>query len=128
MRHYEIVIMVHPDQSEQAPAMVEKYLTKIKEEGGKIHRHEDWGRRALAYPIEGAHKAHYVLLNVELEQNTLDELDKAFRYNDAIIRTLVVKMDAAVTHPSPFGRKKDEREPRRERDSERDSERETDAA
>lgn len=100
MRHYEIVFVVHPDQSDQVPAMVERYTQMITESGGKIHRHEDWGRRQLAYPINKIHKAHYVLLNVECGQEVLDEIVTLFRYNDAILRNLVIKMDEAVTEES----------------------------
>ncbi|MGG4775853.1 30S ribosomal protein S6 [Alcaligenaceae bacterium 429] len=95
MRHYEVVFIVHPDQSEQVPAMVERYQAIITSEGGKIHRHEDWGRRQLAYPIQKLVKAHYVCLNIEIGQSTLDELEHSFRYNDAILRYLVAKTDAA---------------------------------
>ncbi len=91
MRHYEVVFIVHPDQSEQVPAMVERYEAIIKNEGGKIHRLEDWGRRQLAYPIQKLVKAHYVCLNIEIGQSTLDELEHSFRYNDAILRYLVAK-------------------------------------
>ena len=100
MRHYEIVFIVHPDQSEQVPAMVERYQTLITGQEGKIHRLEDWGRRQLAYPIQKLVKAHYVCLNVECGQATLDELEHSFRYNDAVLRHLVIKMSAAPTGPS----------------------------
>lgn len=102
MRHYEVVFIVHPDQSEQVPAMVERYKTLITSEGGQIHRLEDWGRRQLAYPIQKIHKAHYVLMNIEVAQNTLDELEHAFKFNDAVLRHLTIKMDAAVTEASPM--------------------------
>lgn len=102
MRHYEIVVMVHPDQSEQVPAMTERYKNMIATGGGKIHRLEDWGRRQLAYPIAKAHKAHFVLMNVECNDVTLGELENAFRFNDAVIRKLVVKKDAAETAQSPL--------------------------
>lgn len=102
MRHYEIVIMVHPDQSEQVPAMVERYTRSVTETGGKVHRLEDWGRRHLAYPINKLHKAHYVLMNVECTQPVLDELTHNFRFNDAIIRDLVIRRDEAVTDASPI--------------------------
>ncbi|MCQ9615643.1 30S ribosomal protein S6 [Paenalcaligenes niemegkensis] len=95
MRHYEVVFIVHPDQSEQVPAMVERYQAIITSEGGKIHRHEDWGRRQLAYPIQKLVKAHYVCFNIEIGQSTLDELEHSFRYNDAILRYLIAKTDAA---------------------------------
>lgn len=100
MRHYEIVFVVHPDQSDQVPAMVERYKQMVTESGGKIHREEDWGRRQLAYPINKIHKAHYVLMNVECNQEVLDEIVTLFRYNDAILRNLVIKMDEAVTEES----------------------------
>jgi small subunit ribosomal protein S6 len=102
MRHYEIVFMVHPDQSEQVPAMIERYRSMIEGGQGKIHRLEDWGRRQLAYPINKIHKAHYVLMNIECGKETLDELETAFRYNDAVIRTLTLARKAAVTTPSPL--------------------------
>lgn len=102
MRHYEIVFMVHPDQSEQVPAMIERYTNTITEDGGKVHRLEDWGRRHLAYPINKIHKAHYVLMNVECSQAALDELSHNFRFNDAIIRDLVTRCDEAVTEMSPM--------------------------
>ena len=101
MRHYEIVFMVHPDQSEQVPAMIERYTNTITEDGGKVHRLEDWGRRHLAYPINKIHKAHYVLMNVECSNTALDELTHNFRFNDAIIRDLVIRRDEAVTELSP---------------------------
>ncbi|WP_148861844.1 30S ribosomal protein S6 [Marinobacter fonticola] len=102
MRHYEIVFMVHPDQSEQVPAMIERYTNSITESGGAVHRLEDWGRRHLAYPINKIHKAHYVLMNVECSQPVLDELTHNFRFNDAIIRDLVIRRDDADTVPSPM--------------------------
>ncbi len=102
MRHYEIIFMVHPDQSEQVPAMVERYTNLIKTSGGSIHRLEDWGRRQLAYPINKLHKAHYILLNAECGQEVLDELIHTFRFNDAILRHLIIKRDHAVTEPSPL--------------------------
>ena len=108
MRHYEIVVMVHPDQSEQVPAMIERYKGMVTATGGKVHRLEDWGRRQLAYPIAKAHKAHYVLMNVECDQETLDELENAFRFNDAVIRKLVVKTEAAVVDQSPLFKVQDE--------------------
>lgn len=100
MRHYEIVFIVHPDQSEQVPAMIERYRTLVTSKGGQIHRLEDWGRRQLAYAIQKIHKAHYVLMNIECNQETLDELEHAFRFNDAVLRHLTVKTKAAVTVPS----------------------------
>lgn len=102
MRHYEVVFVVHPDQSEQVPAMIEKYTATVTAQGGKVHRLEDWGRRQLAYPIEKIAKAHYVLMNIECGQAELDELEHAFRFNDAVLRHLVVKMTKAQTGPSPM--------------------------
>ena len=102
MRHYEVVFVVHPDQSEQVPAMIEKYTATVTAQGGKVHRLEDWGRRQLAYPIEKIAKAHYVLMNIECGQAELDELEHAFRFNDAVLRHLVVKMTKAQTSPSPM--------------------------
>ena len=102
MRHYEIVFLVHPDQSEQVPAMVERYQGIVTESGGAVHRTEDWGRRQLAHPIHKVHKAHYVLLNVECEQTPLDEIKAAFRFNDAVLRNLVIARDDAVTEASPM--------------------------
>ena len=102
MRHYEIVVMVHPDQSEQVPAMIERYKNMVQVDGGKVHRLEDWGRRQLAYPIAKAHKAHYVLMNVECSDKALAELESAFRFNDAVIRKLVVRKDIAVIDQSPL--------------------------
>ncbi|MCW8917755.1 MAG: 30S ribosomal protein S6 [Gammaproteobacteria bacterium] len=109
MKHYEIVFLVHPDQSEQVPAMIERYRASIEGHGGSIHRLEDWGRRQLAYPINKIHKAHYVLMNVECGKDALQELESAFRFNDAVIRNLVLSMKEAVTEPSPLVRAKDER-------------------
>ena len=102
MRHYEIVFIVHPDQSEQVGAMVERYKTLITEAGGKIHRLEDWGRRSLAYSINKLHKAHYVLMNIECSPETVDEIETLFRFNDAVLRHLTIKMKHAVTEPSPM--------------------------
>ncbi len=102
MRHYEIVFIVHPDQSEQVPAMIERYRQTVSARNGKLHRLEDWGRRQLAYPIDKIHKAHYVLMNVECDNETLAEIENAFRFNDAVLRHLTVKMKAAVTTPSPM--------------------------
>jgi len=102
MRHYEIVFIVHPDQSEQVPAMVERYRNLITGRGGVIHRLEDWGRRQLAYPIQKIHKAHYVLMNIECDGETLAELEHGFKFNDAVLRNLTVKMKRAVTDPSPM--------------------------
>ncbi|WP_339883462.1 30S ribosomal protein S6 [Vreelandella maris] len=114
MRHYEIVFMVHPDQSEQVPAMVERYTSIVTENSGTVHRLEDWGRRHLAYPIDKIHKAHYVLMNVECNGETLDEIENIFRYNDAIIRSLVVRCKEAVTEASPMMKPAEEKRPRRE--------------
>lgn len=100
MRHYEIVFLVHPDQSSQVPSMIDRYRTMITQNQGKVHRLEDWGRRQLAYPINKVHKAHYVLMNIECNQAVVDELENGFRYNDAILRNLILKRDAAVTEPS----------------------------
>ena len=113
MRHYEIVFLVHPDQSEQVPAMVERYTGMVKESGGKIHRLEDWGRRQLAYPINKVHKAHYVLLNIEVGQKTLDELREAFRYNDAVIRDLIIRRNEAITEESILAKGAEEKRSRR---------------
>ena len=109
MRHYEIVFMVHPDQSEQVPGMIERYTGSVKEAGGQIHRLEDWGRRQLDYPINKLHKAHYVLMNVEAPQEVIDELETTFRYNDAILRNVVIRTKHAVTEASPMVKAKDER-------------------
>ena len=115
MRHYEIVFMVHPNQSEQVPAMVERYTNAIEGANGKIHRLEDWGRRQLAYPINNAHKAHYVLMNIGCAQETLDELENMFRYNDAVLRNLMIRRKEAVTEVSPIkaAEAREERKPRR---------------
>ena len=102
MRHYEICFIVHPDQSEQVPGMVERYRSIVTAKGGSIHRLEDWGRRQLAYPIQKIHKAHYVLMNIECDGETLNELEHSFKFNDAVLRHLTVKMKAAVTTPSPM--------------------------
>jgi small subunit ribosomal protein S6 len=102
MRHYEVVFIVHPDQSEQVPAMVERYRATISGKNGRIHRVEDWGRRQLAYPIAKVHKAHYVLMNIEVDGDTLDELEHAFKFNDAVLRHLTVGMNGPVTTPSPM--------------------------
>ena len=105
MRHYEIVLMIHPDRSEQVTAMVDRYKETIQNASGKIHRFEDWGRRQLAYPINKIHKAHYILMNIECQDETLDELKHGFRFNDAIIRQLILVRNAAITEPSPQMRK-----------------------
>jgi small subunit ribosomal protein S6 len=102
MRHYEIVFIVHPDQSEQVPAMIERYRALVTNRKGQIHRLEDWGRRQLAYPIQKIHKAHYVLMNLECDQETLNEIEHAFKFNDAVLRHLTIKMKDAVTAPSPM--------------------------
>ena len=129
MRHYEIVFLVHPDQSEQVPAMVERYKQGIEKDGGKIHRLEDWGRRQLAYPINKVHKAHYILMNVEAEQAAIDELTTTFRYNDAVLRNLVMRTDEVVTEESPILKaEKESRERRARSDRPRDDERRAEAA
>jgi small subunit ribosomal protein S6 len=119
MRHYEIVFLVHPDQSEQVPAMIERYRGIIESNGGKIHRLEDWGRRQLAYPILKLHKAHYVLMNIECGQDELKELETSFRYNDAVLRNLILVCDSAVTEASPLIKteEKEKSRPRRTEES-----------
>jgi small subunit ribosomal protein S6 len=112
MRHYEIVVMVHPDQSEQVPAMVERYRATIEGSGGQVHRLEDWGRRQLAYPINKVHKAHYVLMNIECDGDALAELESAFRFNDAVLRNLVMRRKQADTEASPLAREDDKDEDR----------------
>ena len=102
MRHYEVVFIVHPDQSEQVPAMIERYRSLVTSQGGQIHRLEDWGRRQLAYPIQKIHKAHYVLMNIECDQPTIAELEHGFKFNDAVLRHLSIRMKRAVTTPSPM--------------------------
>lgn len=116
MRHYEIVFLVHPNQSEQVSAMVERYTSLIEGASGTVHRLEDWGRRQLAYPINNAHKAHYVLMNIECDQETLDELENLFRYNDAVLRNMVIRRKEAITEISPVkaSESREERKPRRE--------------
>ena len=114
MRHYEIVFIVHPDQSEQVGAMVERYKNMVTQGGGIVHRLEDWGRRQLAYPIQKIHKAHYVLMNIECESAVLSELENAFRFNDAVLRHLTIQMKAAVTAPSPMMREDKRAQPREE--------------
>ncbi|MBX3709545.1 MAG: 30S ribosomal protein S6 [Gammaproteobacteria bacterium] len=109
MRHYEVVFLVHPDQSEQVPAMIERYSNLITGRKGKIHRLEDWGRRPLAYPINKIMKAHYVLMNIECDQATVDELGDNFRYNDAVIRNMILRVNRAITEPSPISKEKDGR-------------------
>ncbi len=122
MRHYEIVFMVHPDQSEQVPGMIERYTGVITEAGGQIHRLEDWGRRQLAYPIQDLHKAHYVLMNVETTAESVEELETAFRFNDAVLRSMVMRTKGAITEASPMAKAKDERDARRAAASERTAE------
>ena len=114
MRHYEIVFLVHPDQSEQVPAMIDRYRAVIEGDGGTIHRLEDWGRRQLAYLIQNVHKAHYILMNIECNQSVLDELESGFRFNDAILRHMTIRRNEAISEESPMA-KKDEREERSER-------------
>jgi small subunit ribosomal protein S6 len=126
MRHYEIVFMVHPDQSAQVPAMLERYRSLIESASGTIHRLEDWGRRQLAYPINKIHKAHYVLMNIECDQPTLDELESGFRFNDAVLRSLTIRKDEAVTEPSPMARE-EQGETAEIRDADGDADGETEA-
>ena len=118
MKHYEVVFLVHPDQSEQVSAMIERYRSTIESQSGKIHRLEDWGRRQLAYPINKIHKAHYVLMNVECTPETMAEIESAFRFNDAVIRNLILSVKEAITEPSLLVRSKDEH---RDNDGERAS-------
>lgn len=120
MRHYEIVFLVHPDQSEQVPSMIERYTGSIKEAGGQIHRLEDWGRRHLAYPIQKIHKAHYVLMNIECDNETLAELNNTFRFNDAVIRSMVIRTKDAVTEISPIKAAESRQDRREERRVEED--------
>ena len=122
MRHYEIVVMVHPDQSEQVPAMIERYRNMVASDGGKVHRLEDWGRRQLAYPIANIHKAHYVLMNVECSDNALKELESAFRFNDAVIRKLVIRTEGSETEQSPLFKAPDEDKKPESKQSSGDSE------
>lgn len=110
MRHYEVVFMVHPDQSDQVSGMIERYRSLIEADGGQVHRLEDWGRRQLAYPIQKLHKAHYVLMNIECSAAVLEELESVFRYNDAILRNMIIKCDKAITEPSPLVKAQDDRE------------------
>ncbi len=119
MRHYEIVFMVHPDQSEQVPGMIERYSNTISKDGGAVHRLEDWGRRQLAYPINKIHKAHYVLMNVEASNDAMEELTTTFRYNDAVIRNLVIRRDDAVTEESFIMKAEKESRERKSRYEER---------
>jgi len=119
MRHYEVVFLVHPDQSEQVPAMVERYSNMVTQDGGKIHRLEDWGRRQLAYPIQKIHKAHYILMNVEASDQAMEELATTFRFNDAVLRNLIIRRDEAITEESPI--MKHEKEGRDRRRPSRDT-------
>ena len=112
MRHYEVVFLVHPDQSEQVPAMIERYRSTIESAGGKIHRLEDWGRRQLAYPIQKLAKAHYVLMNIECGTNELNELESAFRFNDAVLRNMIISRKEAITDPSLLVKRSDDRDDR----------------
>ena len=121
MRHYEIVFMVHPDQSEQVPGMIERYTNTIQKDGGQVHRLEDWGRRQLSYPINKIHKAHYVLLNVEASNEAMEELTTTFRYNDAVIRNLVIRRDEAVTDESFIMKAEKESRERKSRHEEREA-------
>jgi small subunit ribosomal protein S6 len=131
LRHYEVVFLVHPDQSEQVPAMIERYNNVINQHKGKVHRLEDWGRRPLAYPINKIMKAHYVLMNIECNQEAIDELSENFRYNDAVIRNMILRVNRAINDPSPISK---EREGRSESDlpgegrGDRDRDRSNDAA
>ena len=119
MRHYEIVFMVHPDQSEQVPGMIERYTNLITKDGGSVHRLEDWGRRQLAYPIAKIHKAHYILMNVEASNTAMDELTTTFRYNDAVIRNLVIRRDEPVVAESPIMKAEKESRERKSRHDDR---------
>ena len=118
MRHYEVVFLVHPDQSEQVNAMIDRYRASIEADGGAIHRLEDWGRRQLAYPIQKLHKAHYVLMNIECSTSVLEELNSAFRFNDAVLRSVVISRKEAVTEPSLLVKRPEEK---RERDTSNDA-------
>jgi small subunit ribosomal protein S6 len=119
MRHYEIVFLVHPDQSEQVPAMIDRYKSLVESNGGAIHRLEDWGRRQLAYSINKIHKAHYVLMNVECDQSVRDEIETAFRFNDAVIRSLIMKRDDAITEMSALAKAKNEEDATDKKSAER---------
>lgn len=118
MRHYEVVFLVHPDQSEQVPAMIERYSKLMTDNGGAVHRLEDWGRRPLAYPIVKLHKAHYVLMNIECDSSTLAELEDLFRFNDAVLRNLTIRRDSADTEPSLLSKDKADEKPARKSASE----------
>src|SRR5690606_34143051 len=122
MRHYEIVFLVHPDQSEQVPGMIERYTTAVTGDGGKVHRLEDWGRRQMAYSINKIHKAHYVMMNVECTEAALEELTTNFRFNDAILRNMVVRMDEAVTDESHIMKSENENRERKQRADRRQEE------
>ncbi len=121
MRHYEVVFLVHPDQSEQVPAMIERYRATIEGDGGTVHRLEDWGRRQLAYPIQKLHKAHYVLMNIECGTDVLDELNSSFRFNDAVLRNLVITRKEAITEQSPLAKKPEERRERAPQEAQEDT-------
>ena len=124
MRHYELVLLVHPDQSDQVVGMVERYIKLVQDNGGTIHRLEDWGRRQLAYPIKKAYKAHYILMNIEATPEVVAELDNAFYYNDAVLRNMIMQRDEAITEESPMMRREtSERGERRDRDSDRNDRR-----
>jgi small subunit ribosomal protein S6 len=127
MRHYEIVFLVHPDQSEQVPAMIERYRASIEADGGKIHRLEDWGRRQLAYPIQKLHKAHYVLMNIECSTAVLEELTSAFRFNDAVIRNMVINRKEPVTETSLLAKRPEEKRERAAQDDADTAEDDSDA-
>jgi small subunit ribosomal protein S6 len=123
MRHYEVVFLVHPDQSDQVPGMIERYRSLIERSDGQIHRLEDWGRRQLAYPIDKIHKAHYVLMNIEVDSEALAELESAFRFNDAVLRNLVIRRDAPETEVSKiYAEELKDQEKNRERDRRREEE------
>ncbi|MCW8983531.1 MAG: 30S ribosomal protein S6 [Gammaproteobacteria bacterium] len=122
MQHYEIVFLVHPDQSEQVPAMVERYRSTIENGGGSVHRFEDWGRRQLAYPINKIHKAHYVLMNIECPIEIMRELETGFKFNDAVIRNMILKVKCPVSEQSPMAKAKEEESKREERAPRRDYE------
>ena len=130
MRHYEVVFLVHPDQSEQVPAMIERYRSGIESKGGTIHRLEDWGRRQLAYPINKIHKAHYVLMNIECDNEALEELESAFRFNDAVLRNMVIRRDEAITEISQLAKSQEDEDnapaPRRDDADEDSTERQPD--
>jgi len=130
MKHYEVVFLVHPDQSEQVPAMIDRYRTTIESDGGQIHRLEDWGRRQLAFPIQKLHKAHYVLMNIECSTAVLEELTSAFRFNDAVIRNLVITRKEAITEPSLLAKRPEEKRDRSggdEKDDDTDSDSDSNA-